>query len=90
MVSNTGIVENLGRATGNSKAMAKLVEVMKERVDTSKPLHVMVHYTNRVEDGEKLRDLVTSQFKCEELFLTPYTPVMSGHTGPVVALAFYC
>ena len=89
MVTNTGLVESLGRAMGKQKAMAKLVELMKERIDTSKPLHIMTHYTDNIADGEKLRDIVTSQFECKEVFLTPYTPVMSGHTGPVVALSFY-
>jgi len=89
MVTNTGLVESLGRAMGKQKAMAKLVELMKERIDTSKPLHIMTHYTDNIADGEKLRDMVTSQFECKEVFLTPYTPVMSGHTGPVVALSFY-
>lgn len=89
MVNNTGIVENLGRAMGKQKVMAKMVEMVKEYTDTTKPLHINAHYTNDIKDGEKVRDMVTSQFKCEEVFLTPYTPVMCGHTGPVVALSFY-
>ena len=89
MVSNTGLVENLGRANGKQKALAKLADLMKKHIDISKPVHLNVHYTNRIEDGEKLRDLVTSQLNCAEVFFTPYTPVMAGHTGPVVALAFY-
>ncbi len=89
MLKNTGLVENLGRVRGKQKAMAKLVNLIKENVDASKPIHVNVHYTDRIEDGEKLRDLVTSQLNCEEAYLTPYTPVMSGHTGPVVAVSFY-
>ena len=89
MVNNTGLVENLGRVNGKQKAMVKLVDLMKKYIDISKPLHLNVHYTNRIEDGEKLRDLVTSQLQCAEVYLTPYTPVMSGHTGPVVALSFY-
>ncbi len=89
MVSNTGVVENMGRAMGKQKAMVKLIDLMKEHSDTSKPMHLIAHYTDRIEDGEKLRDLATARFKCEEVYLTPYTPVMSGHTGPVVALSFY-
>ncbi len=89
MVNNTGLVESLGRAMGKQKAMAKLVELMKEHIDTSKPLHINAHYTDNIADGEKLRYMVTSQFNCKEVFLTPYTPVMSGHTGPVVAISFY-
>lgn len=89
MVNNTGLVENLARAMGKQKAMAKMPEMMKPYVDTSKPLHIIAHYTDNIEDGKKLRDLVTSHYNCEEVFLTPYTPVMSGHTGPVVAVSFY-
>jgi hypothetical protein len=62
---------------------------MKEYIDTSKPVYLNVHYTNRIEDGEKLRDMVTSQLSCTEVYLTPFTPVMAGHTGPVLSLAFY-
>ena len=89
MVNNTGVVENLGRVRGKRKAIAKLIDMVKENIGTNKPVHFMVHYTDRIEDGEELKDIVTSQFNCAEAYLTPYTPVMSGHTGPVVALSFY-
>ena len=89
LVSNTGLVENLGRVNGKQKAMVKLVDLVNKYIDISKPVHLNVHYTNRIEDGEKLKDLVTSQLSCVEVYLTPYTPVMAGHTGPVVALSFY-
>jgi DegV family protein with EDD domain len=89
MVNNTGLVENLARAMGKQKAIAKMPEMMKPYVGTGKPLHINAHYTDNIEDGEKLRDLVTSKFTCGEVYLTPYTPVMSGHTGPVVAVSFY-
>jgi DegV family protein with EDD domain len=89
MVNNTGLVENLGRVRTNHKALLKMVDMVKDYADVSKPLHVIVHYTDRIEDGEALKDIVTSQLNCAELYLTPYTPVMAGHTGPVVAISFY-
>ena len=89
MVNNTGLVENLGRARTNGKCMLKMAEMVQEYIDISKPVHLIAHYTDRIEDGEKLKDIAASHFKCEEVYLTPYTPVMSGHTGPVVALSFY-
>jgi DegV family protein with EDD domain len=89
MVSGTGIVENLGRVRGKRKCMLKLADMMKEYIDTSKPVHLMVHYTDGIQAGEELRDLVTSQLDCAEVHLTPYTPVMASATGPVVAVAFY-
>ncbi len=89
MVSGTGLVENLGRARGKRKAMSKLVDMVREYIDTSKPVHLIVHYTDRIEDGEELKEIATSQLNCEEVYLAPYTPVMAGHIGPVVGLSFY-
>jgi DegV family protein with EDD domain len=89
MVNNTGLVENLGRGRGMENTMAKLVELMAQYLDSKKPTHVNVHYSNSVDDGEKLKKLVTAKFNCEELFFTPYSPVMCGAVGPVIAVSFY-
>ena len=89
MVSGLGVVESLARARGKEKAMAKLVELMKQHIDTSKPVHLMVHYTDGIAPAEKLRNIITSQIKCDEVYLSHFTPVMAAHTGPVVAISFY-
>ena len=89
MVSNTGLVENLGRVRGKQKALAKIAELAREHIEPGKPVHAMFHYTDGVAAGETLRDMITSQIDCEEVYLTPYTPVMASATGPVVAFSFY-
>jgi fatty acid kinase fatty acid binding subunit len=89
MVNNTGLVENLGRARGMEKTMLKMLELMEQYVDRNKPAHVNVHYSNSIGDGEQLKKLVTSRFNCAELYFTPYSPVMCGAVGPVVAISFY-
>jgi len=89
MVSGTGLVENLGRAMGKQKAMAKLAEMLKEHIEPGKPVNIMVHYTNGIAPGEELRGIVTSQVECKDVYMTPYTPVMASQTGPVVAVSFY-
>ena len=89
MVSTTGLVENMGRARGKKKAVAKIIELAKEHIDTSKPMHFMVHYTDSLEAAEKLKSMVAANFDCTELYLTPYTPVMASATGPVLAISFY-
>lgn len=89
MVSNTGLVENLGRARGKQKALVKVAELAREQIEPGKPVHVMFHYTDGIAAGEALREMVTSQIDCEEVYFTPFTPVMASATGPVVAMAFY-
>jgi len=89
MVNGTGLVENLGRVRGKQKAMNRLAEMLKEYVEPGKPVNIMVHYTDGVASAEELRDMVTAQVECKEVYMTPYTPVMASQTGPVVAVAFY-
>jgi DegV family protein with EDD domain len=89
MFNNTGLVENLGRARGMEKTMLKMVELMEQYVDRNKPAHINVHFSNSISDGEQLKKLVTSRFNCAELYFTPFSPVMCGSVGPVVAVAFY-
>jgi len=89
MLNNTGIVENLGRARGMEKAMIKLVKLMEPYLDRNKPAHISVHYSNSIVEGEKLKKLVTDSFPASEIYFTPYSPVMCGAVGPVIAVAFY-
>ncbi|MFC2014267.1 DegV family protein [Chloroflexota bacterium] len=89
LVNDTGLVISLGKERGQRKAMLKLVDIVKDYADTSKPLHVIVHYTDRIEDGEELREIVTSRYNCAEVYMTDLTPVMTVHTGPSVGLSFY-
>jgi DegV family protein with EDD domain len=89
MTNESGVVENIGRARGKAAAMKKLVDLVKDYADVNKPLHAFVHFTDNIEDGEILKKMVTDQYKCAELYMTDYTPVMSGHTGPVFTVAFY-
>jgi DegV family protein with EDD domain len=89
MTNGSGLVENLGGVPGKENGMKKLVDMVSEYTDTSKPLHVMVHYSDRIDDGEKLKEMVESKYKVKEMYLTPYTPVMACHVGPVLSIAFY-
>ncbi len=89
VVKDTGLVDSLGKERGKQKAMLRLVDMVREHTDTNKPLHVNVHYTDNMEDGNELKEMVTSQYNCTEIYVTELTPVMATHTGPMVGLSFY-
>jgi len=89
IISEKGVVETLGKERGKEKAMAKMVELVKDYTDTSKPLHVNIHYSDDVEAGEQLKKLVTSKYTCVDVYMTDFTPVMTTHLGPCVSLSFY-
>ncbi|MFC1998257.1 DegV family protein [Chloroflexota bacterium] len=89
MVNNTGLIDPLGKTRGMNKMMAMLVDLMSKYADTSKPMHVIVHYSDVLEDGDKLKKMVEETYNCAEIYMSPYTPVMAAATGPVLALSFY-
>ena len=89
IVGETGLVSSVGKARGKKKAMLKLVDLIKKYVDTGKPLHVITHHTDHIEDAEELKEMVTSRYNCAEVYMTDLTPVMTAHTGPSVGLSFY-
>jgi DegV family protein with EDD domain len=86
---DTGFTEVVARVRGKEKSLEKIVELVDKYVDTTQPLHVMVHYSNRPEEGEQLKQLVTARYKVNEFYMTEYTPVMCSTTGPIVGLSFY-
>jgi len=89
LVSNTGMVDPLGRVRTKRKALLKMVDMVKDYIDTNKPVHLIVQYSESIEDGEELKSMVTSRYNCTEVYMTELTPVMSCHTGPMMGLAFY-
>ena len=89
MVHGTGLVESLGRARGRRKVMAQMVDMIKEHIDTTMPAHIIVHYSEHVEDVDELKEMVTSRYDCSEVYVSEVTPVIAAALGPVVGLSFY-
>ena len=71
------------------KMTAAMVDMIGKYADASKPMHVIAHYSDKIEDGENLKKMVESKYDCAEIYMSPYTPVMGAATGPVLALSFY-
>lgn len=77
------------RVRTRPKAIERLVELLKERAD-GKPIHAIVMHTNVLDEAEKLKERLTSEFNCVEIYVKDFTPVMGVHTGPgLLGIAFY-
>lgn len=88
-VDDTGLIEVVARVRGKRKSVTTLVELVEKYVDTDKPIHAMVHYTDGLEHGEELRDLLASRYNCVEIHLTQLSPVMVSAAGPLLGLSVY-
>ena len=88
--SSTGLVEPVARVRTKSKAVNQLLEVVKQRVGTENPLHVMVEHTVVPEEAERLKQMVSEQFNCAELLACEFNPTAALVTGPRnLGLSFY-
>jgi DegV family protein with EDD domain len=77
------------RARTKPRAVKRLLEMMREKVG-QKPVHVTVMHADVLDEAERLRDQISTQFDCVELFISDFTPTMGLHAGPgVLGIAFY-
>ncbi len=82
-------ISSLARPRTATRATARLVELMAERVGDSR-VHAVVMHVDAGEQAELLRESLSARFDCVELFLTEFTPVMGAHIGPgMVGVAFW-
>ncbi len=84
-----GVVRIAGLARNKEQAVKRALSMMKDRVGAS-PVHVAVAHADVPEEGEELKERISSAFNCAELWLTDFSPVMGYATGAgVLAIAFY-
>jgi DegV family protein with EDD domain len=71
-------------------AIKRMLKLMATKVVKGQPLHVAVMHADVLEQAIDLKNQILSQFECDEIFITEFTPVMGVHTGPgLIGVAFY-
>ena len=71
-------------------AIKRMLKLMEPEAVKGQPLHVAVMHADAPEQAITLKNRITSQFECTEIFITEFTPVMGVHTGPgLIGVAFY-
>ncbi len=83
-------VTPLARPRTPRRAVARMLELMRERAPTDMPLRVSVMHADAPERAALVADAVLAEFDCAELFHSEVTPVIGAHIGPgMVAVAFW-
>ena len=71
------------------RGIERILKLMKKEVGRS-PVHVAVMHVYAQEEAEKLKERVSSEFNCVELWLTEFSPLMGYACGTgTLGLAFY-
>jgi len=85
----TGVTMPAARPRTKKKAIERMLQIMTQRTGSS-PVHVMVQHADELEEAKRLAADIESRFKCVEMSITEFAPVMGVHCGPgLLAIGFY-
>jgi DegV family protein with EDD domain len=70
-IDDTGLLEVVTRVRGKSKTLSRIVDLIDKYADTDRPINVIVHYTDGMEDANQLKDLIMSRYNCAEILVIP-------------------
>jgi len=83
------VVHFTGMARNRKQGIERLLQMMRDKVGDS-PVHVAVTHAYALDEAEKLKERVASEFNCVELWLSEFSPVMGYACGTgTVGVAFY-
>ena len=89
LTSGSGLVRFKGIARNREQGLNHVLATMRNKVGQS-PVHVAVMHAYAPDDAERLRERVSSEFNCAELWVVEFSPVMGYATGTgTVGVAFY-
>ncbi len=85
-----GRVEPLDKVRTKRKALARLLEVVEERVGPGTPVQVAILHAQVPDEARELEQEVRARFNCTACYFTEVGPVIGTHTGPGVVGLVAC
>lgn len=83
VVNFSGIIRN------RKQGIERLIKMMREKVGDN-PVHVAVTHAYALDEAEKLRKRIASEFNCVEIWLSEFSPIMGYACGTgTIGAAFY-
>ncbi len=77
-----GEVVPVDKVRGGKKAQPKLMEILRTRIDTSRPVFVAMAHASAPKWGERLKGLLVDTFDIIEMLEGEIGPVVGAHAGP--------
>ena len=86
---SSGVVRTVGLARSKVHGITRLLKMVKDKVGQS-PVHIAVMHAYALDEAQRLKERVASEFNCVELWLTEFSPLMGYACGTgTLGLAFY-
>ncbi len=89
LTSSSGLIRFKGIVRNREQGINRLLATLRDKVGQS-PVHVAVMHAYVPEEAGRLKERISSEFNCAELFITEFSPVMGYATGTgTLGIAFY-
>jgi DegV family protein with EDD domain len=89
LLTVAGTVNFSGVVRSRKHGIERMLRMMRDRVGRQ-PVHVAVMHAYALDEAERLKARIASEFKCTELWLAEFSPVMGYACGTgTVGIAFY-
>ncbi len=86
---SSGVPHFMNAVRNKERGIDRLLKIMSDKVGLN-PVHVAVMHAYALDEAEKLKERVSSEFNCAELWITEFSPVMGYACGAgTLGLAFY-
>ncbi|MFD0867587.1 EDD domain protein, DegV family [Chlamydia abortus] len=87
-IDDEGEVTSIEKARGQKKAMARIIELLKENGFAGKDVRAIIAHANSLPAAEELSSLIQSHFQVKHLSYTSIGPVIGTHAGPGTVAVF--
>jgi len=89
LTMSSGAVRFIGAVRSKDHGVDRILKILKGKVGQS-PVHVAVMHAYAPDEAERLKERISSEFNCVELWITEFSPVMGYACGTgTVGFAFY-
>ena len=83
------VVNFSGMARSRKHGIERMLQMMRKKVGSG-PVHVAVTHAYALEEAEKLKERISKEFNCVEIWLSEFSPVMGYACGTdTVGISFY-
>lgn len=89
LTTASGVLHFVGVSRTKVGGINRLLNILRDKAQ-QKPLHIAVTHAYAPEEAENLRELISSEFNCEDIWLTEFSPLMGYACGTgTIGIAFY-
>jgi len=89
LTSSSGLVRFAGAVRSREHGINRILQMMRDKVGQGL-VHVAVMHAYAQDEAERLKERISSEFNCAELWLTEFSPVMGYATGTgTLGFAYY-